>query len=112
VQGFQESDQGRGLGGAEILSVSGHVAAALQDLAEQLIFSQTRSHHVERWTAQATLTAQRVAVSALLALEYHSARTFKRGAAGKKLLRDRRAAPGVHDRGPGTVETEPSERGE
>ena len=56
------------------------VATALQDLAEQLIFGQVRSDGVEGRAAQATLTAKRMAIAALLALKHNCALTFKRGA--------------------------------
>ena len=43
VKRFQEGDKSRGFGRAEILAVGGHVAAALNDLANELVLGEEKS---------------------------------------------------------------------
>ncbi len=80
MQRLEERDQRRHLRGAQVLAVGGHVAAALQHLADQLIARQPRRDVVERRAAQAALAAERVAVAALLALQDERALQLERRA--------------------------------
>src|ERR1700756_5435447 len=66
VQRLEELDERRGFGGTQILAVCGHVAPALEDLADQLIFREACCDEVQ---SGATLTANarnRVAITTLL----------------------------------------------
>src|SRR5258706_6444768 len=69
MERLQEGDERGGLGGREVLSVGGHVAPALDHLADELIARQSDRDFVERRTALATAVAEGVAVAALLDLE-------------------------------------------
>jgi hypothetical protein len=68
MQGLQERDKSRRLRGVQILSVSGHVAATLNHLPNQLILRQPRGNRVQSRAALSALIAQRVAVVTLLHL--------------------------------------------
>src|SRR5262249_57906919 len=87
AQCFHERDQRVHFGGAQILSVRRHVAAALQDLTYELIARLARRDTVERGAALASLTVQTVAGAALLVLEHQ-----------RPLQLERRAALDVADR--------------
>src|SRR5579863_7937621 len=80
VQGFEETHQGGGFGGRESTAVGGHVAAAQQHLADQLIFSEARGHIVECGAALSAESPHGVAVAALLFLEHIGALALKRRA--------------------------------
>src|SRR5262249_60404401 len=94
AQCFHERGQRGRFGGAQILSVRRHVAAALQDLTYELIARLARRDTVERGAALASLTVQTVAGAALFVLEHQ-----------RPLQLERRAALDVADRrgggGPG-----------
>ena len=66
---LEKGDQRRGLRGIQVLSVRGHIAAALQNLAHQLIRRQSDGDCIKGRSAFATEFTQRVAVMALLRLE-------------------------------------------
>ena len=78
MQRLKKSHQGRGLRGIQIFSVGGHVSAALEHLAHQLIASQTNSDGIERRSPLSTGSAERVTIVALLLLKYQSALNLKR----------------------------------
>src|SRR5262249_13832879 len=96
--------------GAEVLAVSWHVAAALENLAHQLTVRQPRRDVVQRGPAQPALAAERVTVPALLALHEQCTLQLERRAAAYVLFWHRRAAPGLHVRRPGRGDPEPGER--
>src|SRR5580658_2998930 len=100
---FEERDECSGLRGAEIFSVRGHVAAALNHLANQLILREARRYGIERGAAHAAFVAQRMAVVALLLLEHERALAFERRTMRKIAWRNWVAAPRVHDRAPRRV---------
>src|SRR5579859_6793812 len=69
MQRLEELDEGGGFGRTQILSVSGHVAAALKNLADQLILREACRDEIE---SRATLSAHacnRMTVAALLRLK-------------------------------------------
>ena len=106
----EERDERRDLGRAQVLAVRRHVAAALQDLPDQLVARESRRDVVERRPAQAALAAERVAVAALLALHQQRALQLERRAALEVLRRRRARAPRVHHRRPRRERAEPGER--
>ena len=108
----EERDDRRHLGGAEVLPVGGHVAAALENLAHQLIVRQARRDVVQRGTALPALATERVTVPALLALQQQRALQLERRAVAHVLDRHRRGAPRLHVRRPGGGYPQPGERRE
>src|SRR6266853_338759 len=93
MQSFKKRNQGSRLRRTQILSVGGHVAAALDHLSNQLILRQPHGHRVERRAALSPLIAERVAVVALLHLKNQGALPLERGPVVQKLRRNRNAAP-------------------
>ena len=81
AQRLEEGDQGRGLGRAQAVAVGGHVAAPLQDLADELIAGEAHGDVVESGPAPAAFVAERVAVAALLVLQHERALQLERAAA-------------------------------
>src|SRR5262245_9413392 len=69
MERHEERDQRRGLRGREVLPVRGHVAAALDDLADELVLGEAHGHVVQRGPALAPAIVERMAVAALLHLE-------------------------------------------
>lgn len=69
MKSFEKCDERRRFRRTQILSVSGHVASALEHLAYELIASQSNSDGVESRPALATDTVKRVAIVALLGLK-------------------------------------------
>jgi hypothetical protein len=69
MQRLKKCDKSCCLRRAQILAVRGHVAATLDDLANQLILSQPHGNGIECRSALSTLIIERVAVVALLHLE-------------------------------------------
>src|SRR5712672_1803430 len=68
MERLHEGDERGGLGGREVLAVGGHVAPALDHLADELVARQPDGDFIERWTALSTAVFKRVAVAALLDL--------------------------------------------
>ena len=110
VKSFEESDEGGGLRRTEVFAVGGHVAATLDDLANQLILCEKKSDFVEGGATLAAVVAESVAIVALLELEDERALAFEGRAIFEELLRNGIAAPGVHDRAPGSVACHVGER--
>jgi hypothetical protein len=100
AQGHEEGDKGAGFGGRKRVAVGGHVAAALQDLTNDLVFGHARGDGVECRTAHAADAAEGVAVAALLVLEHQRALAFERRAAFEIGRRRWIAGPGFHQRAP------------
>ena len=104
--------QGGGLCRVERVAVGGHVSAALQDLADDLVFGHARGDGVECRAAHPADAADRVAVAALLVLEDERALAFERSAVLQIGLRNRIAGPRVHDRAPRRIHAEAREGAE
>src|SRR5882757_9338544 len=100
MQRFQKCDERGGLRGAQVLSVSRHVAAALDYLANELSFGEPHSDAVQCRASQSTQFPKRMTVAALLDLEYECALALQRCGALQKLGGHRIAAPRVHVRTP------------
>lgn len=73
MEGLEEADQGRGLGGREILALRRHGAAAFEDLTNELILRHARGDEIEGRSALAAVAPDRVAVPALPGLEDYGA---------------------------------------
>src|SRR5262245_8962899 len=78
-QRLHERDERVDFGRTQILAVGRHIAAALQDLADQLIARLARRDTVERWAALSSFTAEAVAGATLLVLENQRALELERG---------------------------------
>src|SRR5258708_39442259 len=109
MQSFQKRDQGSRFRRTQILSVSRHVAASLDYLADQLVLRQSQGDAVQSRTSLPTTLTKRVTVAALLHLKDQRALSLKCGTAVKKLLRHRVAAPRIHVRTPWRVSSEVGE---
>src|SRR5277367_3361005 len=102
MQGFEELNEGGGLGGAQVLAIRWHVAAPLKNLPDQLILRETRRYEIQGWAPLSAHSRNRVAVTALLRLKDDSALALEWACIVRVTDRDRRtAAPGIHFRAPG-----------
>src|SRR6266702_8191476 len=102
MQGFQELHECRGLGGAQVLAIRRHVAAALEDLPDKLILRETRRDKIQSRTTLSANACNRVAVTALLRLKDDSALPLERAEIVRITDWDRgTAAPCIHFRAPG-----------
>src|ERR1700720_673469 len=110
MQGLKKCDKSRGLRGTEILAISGHVAATLDHLTNELILCKPPGHCVQSRAALAALFAERMAVVTLLHLEDQSTLPLKRSPVVQKHGRNRNAAPRVHDRAPRRMFSEARKR--
>src|SRR5262245_24478242 len=77
-QRSHERDERVDFRGAEILAVSRHVAATLQNLTDELIARLARRDAVERRPALSAFTAEAVAGPALLVLQHQRALKLER----------------------------------
>ena len=112
MQSLQEGDESGGLRRTQVFAIGGHVAASLNDLANQLIVSEADGNGIKRRTAPATLIRERVTVVALLELKDGGALALEGGAIVEELGGDGEAAPCVHHRTPRSVLGEVGERGQ
>src|SRR5260370_5327418 len=103
----EEGDDRVALRGAEVLAVSGHIAAALNYLPNDLIGREPRRGVVECRPPHPALTAERVTVAALLALEEERALELQRSTAFDVIDRRWSRAPRVHHRRPWRESPEP-----
>src|SRR5580700_7482203 len=106
MQGFEKSDERRDLRRTQILRVRRHIAAALNNLADELVLREPRGNAVEGRTTLAPGIAEGMAVSALLALKDKCASPLKSRCAAKESVRHGIAAPGIHVRAPGCIARE------
>lgn len=58
VKSFEEGDKSRGFGRAEIFAVGGHVATALNDLANELVLGEEKRDFIESGAALAALVPE------------------------------------------------------
>src|SRR5271163_1543778 len=66
MQGFEELNQSRGLGGAQVLAIRRHVATPLKNLPNQLILRKTGRDQIQSGATHSADARNRVAVAALL----------------------------------------------
>src|SRR4051794_17658117 len=98
MQRLEERNEGRRLGGRQVLPVRWHIPVALDPLSDQLILGQPRRHLIERRPTLTSALAERVTVTTLLGLKDQSAPPFECSAADQVRSWDRCAAPRVHHR--------------
>src|SRR4029453_12404963 len=110
MQCLEECDQRGRFRRTQILAVCRHVAAALNDLSNELILRQPHGHAVERRPPFPTALPEGVTVAALLGLKDERALSLEGGRAHEQALRNRVAAPGVHMRTPRSDFRETRER--
>src|ERR1700751_516249 len=106
MQSLEKRDQRRGLSRTQIFSISRHVSATLDHLADQLVVREAKCDAVERRSALAAHVIKRMAVATLLSLEDQSAPAFECSASLQIFRRDRDAAPSVHDWTPGRMKAQ------
>ena len=70
VQSLEKCYKRRGLCRTQVASISRHISAALNDLSDELVFGQSRRNIVQSGSSLAPGITKRVAVAALLGLEY------------------------------------------
>ena len=58
MKSFEEGDKSRGFGRAEIFAIGGHVATALNDLANELVVGEEKSDFIESGAALAALVPE------------------------------------------------------
>src|SRR5882757_9698097 len=110
MQSYQKRDQGGCFRRTQVVSVGRHVAASLNDLADQLVLRQSYGDAVECRPSLAARLSERMAIAALFGLKYESALAFQSSGAVKKLVGNRIATPRVHVRTPWRVPCEMRER--
>ena len=77
VQRVEKAHQGRGFRGRKSAAVCGHIAAAEQNLANHLVFSESGGDIIECRAALTAEAADRMAVAALLLLQHVGALAFE-----------------------------------
>src|SRR5215469_8451924 len=96
MQRFQEGNQCCYFRRAQVLTIGGHVTAALDYLSHKLIVRHPGCHPVERRTSLATRTADRMTITALFHLEDQRTLPFQWRASVQVFRWDRGSAPSVH----------------
>src|SRR5215471_5049113 len=100
VQRFQKGNQRRHFCRTQVLSIGGHVAAALDYLSHKLVARHPGCDPVERWASLAAGTSDRMTVAALFYLEDQRTLPFERRASAEVFHRDRISTPPVHHGAP------------
>src|SRR5215470_2588331 len=112
MQSLKKGDQRRGLRWTQVLSIRGHVPAALNHLSNELVLREPHCHAVESGSSLSTTLSKGMTITTLLHLKDERALPLKRGGVMNVSLRHRIAAPGIHVRTPGRVSREMGERAE
>src|ERR1700678_381476 len=112
VQGLEESYERRSLCRTQVVPISGHVAAALNHLPNELVLCQPHGNAGQGRPSLSTRVTKRVAVAALLALNHERTLPLERGRAMDVPVGYWLAAPGVHVRTPGRELGHASKRAE
>src|SRR5258705_945432 len=103
MQGSQKLNESGGLGWAQVLAIRRHVAAALEDLPDQLILRETCRDKIQSRTTLSANACNRVAVTALLRLKDDSPLPLERAEIVCVTDGDRGiTAPCIHLRAPGS----------
>jgi len=110
MQRFEERYERGRLSGAQVFGISGHVAATLDDLSNQLVLCKPEGYGVQGRGALAALIVERVAVMALLQLENQGALPLEGRALLEKLRRNGNPAPRIHDGTPRRISREARKR--
>src|SRR6267154_2165493 len=109
MQSFKKPDQGSRFRWTQTLSVGGHVAAALDHLADKLVLRKTHGDTVQSRTSLPTSLTKRMTVAALLHLKNQRALPLESSPAVQKLFRHGVAAPRIHVRTPWRISSEVGE---
>ena len=112
MQRVEECDERGDFWRRESGAVGGHVAATLNDLADDLIFGETRGDAIECGAALAAEPAECVAIVALLHLEDECALAFERRGGVNEAVGNFVGGPRVHVRTPRSIGAEMRERRE
>ena len=103
MQRFEELDECSRFGRTQVFSVGGHVTAALDYLADELILRELDGDSIQLWSALSARPAQRMAVVALFRLKYERSLSLQ-GRTPLQVLRwNRFAALRVHHRTPWSI---------
>src|SRR5712692_8909373 len=89
MESLEKRDQCRGFRWAQVFSVSRHVAASLDHLADELVLREPHGNVVERRPPLSAEFTERMAIAALLHLKDESPLPLKRGGAMEKSFRHR-----------------------
>ena len=81
MQGLEKPDKRGSFRRAQVFSVSRHVSASLNDLADKLVLREAHSNAVERRASLSAEFAERVAIAALLGLKDECPLSLKSGGA-------------------------------
>ena len=100
MQRFEKCHEGRGLCRTQVVSIGGHVAAALNHLPDELVLRQSNRDTVQSRASLSAGIAKGVAVAALLYLKHQRALTFQCGCAMYEPIRNGITAPRIHVRTP------------
>jgi hypothetical protein len=109
MERFEKCDEGSRFRRTQILSVSWHVAASLDYLADQLVPRQSNGDAVEGRSSLTTQVSERMAIAALFDLKDERTSSFQSRGAPQKLLRNGVTAPSVHVRAPRRIASEVGE---
>ena len=90
MERHEEAHESLGFRRVEGVAVSGHVASALKDLADDLVFGHAGGDVVEGGAALAAGSSEGVAVAALLVLKNEGSLVFERGCGSEGTSRGRR----------------------
>src|SRR5579862_6060695 len=107
---IQKCDERSDLGRRKRSAIGRHVAATLNYLADDLIFGEMHGNAVERGTALAPESAERVTIVALLGLENERALAFERSITVDEAIGNFVGGPRGHVRTPGCIGAEMRER--
>jgi len=112
VQGLEESYERCRLRRTQVVPISRHVAAALNNLSNELVLRQAHCNAIQGWPPLSASVAKRVAVAALLDLKYKRTLPLKCSRAVNVPVGYRIAAPCVHVWTPGRELSHASKRAE
>ena len=101
MQGFKKCYERSSLRGTQVVPISGHVAAALNHLPDELVLRQSHGNAIQGRASLSTGVAKRVAVAALLDLKHQRALPLQCSRAMNEAVRHRITAPRIHVRTPG-----------
>src|SRR5215813_2392665 len=106
MHSFEKRNKRCGFRWAQVFSVSRHVPASLNHLADELVLCKPHGNTVECWASLSAEFTKRMAIAALLGLKHESSLPLKCRGIMQKPFRYRIAAPGIHVRTPGSKSNE------
>src|SRR5579862_2822077 len=99
---LEKRDKRRSFRRAQVFSVSRHVAAALNHLADELVLREPHGNAIERRPPLSAEFTERMAIAALFGLKDECPLPLQCRGPAQKSVRYRIATPGVHMRTPGS----------